>query len=159
MQSKSYYSKRITCIILSILSWGLIYLICTKLLNDPDTITDSAAIILRIIIVILAILGISTFIKTVDKRPIVEISEKGIKIQSFIFFNVFIKWDELEGVNQEKYTQLVVNPSMIGFSTNYMLRFHRRSGRSVAVNLSLLNTQNNDFFRTLNDFIKKYNNV
>ncbi|AGK95840.1 hypothetical protein [Clostridium pasteurianum] len=159
MQSKSYYSKRITCAILSIFSWGLIYLICTRLLNDPDMITDSAAIIFRTIIIILAILGITTLLKAVDTRPIVEISEEGIKIQSFIFFNVFIKWDELEGVNQEKYTQLVVNPSMIGFSTNYMLRFHRRNGRSVAVNLSLLNTQNNDFFRTLNNFIKKYNKV
>lgn len=156
MQSKSYYSKRINCIILSILSWVLIFLICTKVLNDPDMITDTAVIILRIIIVVLAVVGLATFIKAVDKRPIVTISKEGIEIQSFIFSNIFIKWDELKGINQEKYTQLVASSSLAGFSTNYMLRFHRKQGRSVAVNLSLLDTQDNDFFKTLGDYIKMY---
>ncbi|MDF2506048.1 MULTISPECIES: hypothetical protein [Clostridium] len=155
MQSKSYYSKRITYLILSIFSWGLIYLIYTKILDDPDMITESAEVILKILIIILIILGVATFVKLIDKRPIVEVSEEGIKIQSFILFNVFIKWNELEGINEEKYTQLVVNPSMIGFSTSYMLRFYRKNKRSVAVNLSLLNTRNNDFFDSLNYFIKK----
>lgn len=155
MQSKSYYSKRITHLILSIFSWGLIYLIYTKILDDPDMITESAEVILKILIIILIILGVATFVKLIDPRPIVEVSEEGIKIQSFILFNVFIKWNELEGINEEKYTQLVVNPSMIGFSTSYMLRFYRKNKRSVAVNLSLLNTRNNDFFDSLNYFIKK----
>ncbi|AJA46738.1 hypothetical protein CPAST_c06380 [Clostridium pasteurianum DSM 525 = ATCC 6013] len=159
MESKSYYSKRVNCIILSILCWVLIFLICTKVLNDPDMITDTAVIILRIVIVVLVVVGLTTFIKAVDKRPIVTISKEGIEIQSFIFSNIFIKWDELKGINREKYTQLVASSSLVGFSTNYMLRFHRKQGRSVAVNLSLLDTQNNDFFKTLGDYIKMYKNA
>ncbi len=144
-----FYTHRLKTGVLAVLSFVLAYIIKTKLLDDSGLLTDSSVMIFRVMFILSIVMGILVLFKTLDPRPILEISPTGVAIQSFLFTKVFIPWNEIESVNNENWRQVIVNKSGFAMSNTRMLRFKRTNGRSVAVNLTLLNTKGVDVVKLL----------
>ena len=148
-RTKKYYSNRVKTGILALLFLGLIYLIYTKILSDTTGLTTTGIVFGWGLMVISFVFGMSSLIKTFDPRPIVEIMPEGMLIRTYLFVEDLVMWDEVAGVQQEKYTNQVVNPHGYARVTTYFLRVYRPNHRSLAINLSLLNTRGNDLQDTI----------
>lgn len=148
-RTKKYYSNRVKTGILAIIFFGLIYLIYSKFLFDTTFLTTTGIVLGWTMIIISFVMAIISLIKTLDPRPIVEIMPEGMLIRTFLFMEDLVMWDEVAGVKQEKYTNRVVNTHGYAKVTTYFLRIYRPNQRSLAINLSLLNTRGNDLQETI----------
>lgn len=144
-----FYTNRIKTGLLGILCFGIAYMIYTQLLLDTQLLTDTAVVFMNIVFIIDIVLGCSILFKTIDPRPILEITRSGVTIQSFLFTKAHISWDEITSVNNENFKQFIVSPSAFAFTNTRILRFKRVNGRSVAVNLTLLNTKGVDIAKLI----------
>ncbi|WP_026677568.1 hypothetical protein [Fictibacillus gelatini] len=151
MQSESikFYSNRLITGLLGVLMIGVIYIFYTKILTDTYLLTGIAVAVFWALTIIAFILGIACFIKTFDPRPVVEITSEGMKIRTFVFFEAFVPWHEISGINQERFTNVVATPVTFAFTRSNFLRVYRHGKRSVAINLLLLNKRGNEFSDTL----------
>lgn len=148
-----FYAARIKTGLLAIIMMVTIYIIYTKLLVDPYGLTETAKVVLWGTVVIAAILGVVCFIKAVDPRPIVTISPEGLTIRTFIFLEDFVPWEEVIDIGQEQYTNRTINPVGYVKVTANIMRIYRPSQRSLAINLTMLNTRGHRFNEALAQYI------
>lgn len=151
--SIKFYSHRVKTGIIGILCFVMIYILYTKLLADPFGLTSIAISACWAMLVILFILGVVFLLKTFDPRPIIEIMSEGLTIRTFLFFEDFVPWEEVVGANQENYTNRVVGMHGYARVTTTFLRIYRPKGRSLAINLSLLNKRGTEFHQALSKYL------
>lgn len=149
----NFYPHRIKTGLLGILMLGAIYIIYTKVLVDSYGITATATVVLWGTVAVALVVGIVYLIKTIDPRPVVEISPEGMVIRTFIFLEDFVPWEEVVDIGHEQHTNRVVNTAGYVKVTANFLRIYRPQRRSLAINLTLLNTRGNAFEEALIRFL------
>lgn len=140
-----FYSNRILSAFLAVLLFIVCYFIYTKLLADPYGITEVARIVIWLMTGIAFILGVIYTIKAFDPKPVVEMMPEGMIIRTFLFAEDFVPWNEVSGVQHEEHTQRAINMTGYVKVTTSFLRIYRPVGRSLAINLSLLNKRGKEF--------------
>lgn len=148
-----FYSNRVLTGLIGIVLLGMLYIVYTQLLEDPYGLTSTAVVVMWVVSVLLLVFGIGSLIKAIDPRPVVIINSEGLKIRTFVLFEEFVSWEEVKGVNQQRYKSQVV--SLYGFArvTTNILRIYRPQKRSIAINLTLLNKRGKQFHETLSYYL------
>lgn len=151
--SIKFYTNRIKTAVLAVGSIVFSYVFYTKLLADPVGLTDTAIIVIWGSLIILVLLGLYTFLKTLDPRPIVEMSADGLLIRKHIFFENHIKWEEIADLKQEQYTNRHMNMAGSVKVTTNILKIYRPNQRPISINLTLLNQQGSKFKESLSRYL------
>ncbi len=151
--TSKFYANRILSAFLAILLFVVCYFAYTKLLSDPYGLTNIAVIVIWGITGIAFFIGVVYTIKTFDPNPVVEMMPEGMIIRTFLFIEDFIPWKEVTGVQQEEHTQRSINMAGYIKITTSFLRIYRPMGRSLAINLSLLNKRGNEFNHTISGYL------
>ncbi|EIT84373.1 hypothetical protein A374_16343 [Fictibacillus macauensis ZFHKF-1] len=146
----TYYTNRVKCVIMLALLLGLIYFGVSMELFVINGETSPAGYLLLIMLTVVSVL---LFIQLVDPRPIVKVEDAGITIRSFIFWTHFVSWEDVLHTRNEKYTTQLVNMHSFVRVTTYMIRIYRPEGRSLAINLAMLNTKNGSLQQQLQTYL------
>jgi hypothetical protein len=155
-ESVKFYPNRGMTALLGIIMLGAGYILIKKVLFSEDGlgVTPVAYIFFGVLLLAAAIIGIGCLIKTFDPRPVVEFMPEGMLIRTFIFLEDFVPWEEVAGVKHEQHTQRVVSPVARVRVTSSFLRVYRSAGRSLAINLHLLNKRGDEFYHTLSHYLE-----
>ncbi|WP_371069054.1 hypothetical protein [Sediminibacillus sp. JSM 1682029] len=158
MKNETYrfYADRWKNGFLAILFSFLIFILFSKVLNDTSYMTGTGVTVSWIIVGLSFLFAVICLIRTIDPRPIVEVNDDGLRIQTFLFWEEFVSWEEILEVKKEKYTQRASNITLNAHLkvTSYFLRVYRPNKRSIAINLSLLNKRGNEFNEVIGRYMK-----
>ncbi|WP_153463054.1 hypothetical protein [Sediminibacillus terrae] len=158
MKNETYrfYADRWKNGFLAILFSFLIFILFSKVLNDTSYMTGTGVTVSWIIVGLSFLFAVICLIRTIDPRPIVEVNDDGLRIQTFLFWKEFVSWEEILEVKKEKYTQRASNITLNAHLkvTSYFLRVYRPNKRSIAINLSLLNKRGNEFNEVIGRYMK-----
>ncbi|NRD77653.1 hypothetical protein HPT25_09355 [Bacillus sp. BRMEA1] len=157
-ESKKFYLNRFITAVLSVLMLGVAYLLYTQFISDTEFLTDTAVVLSWIFAISSLLTGIACLIKIFDPRPVVEMRAEGMVIRNFLTA-VFVPWHEVERINQQRYTNIVVNPAGFAFVRTTILRVYRYGKRSIAINLLLINKRGDEFSNTLTQHLVPFSKV